>query len=145
MVPWRETYMPPGRLWSQSNSNCNWKRPYPLDCERNSVRPLVLTQHTSPIDASSDELAHDPAHVHKRCQNRTQLHRCDFRGVLGCQSLESAARQSSTPVLEMSSTYMPHGIPQNTSPMTRVSTFGAKKSMKMKPVIAIRAPIMVLR
>ena len=40
---------------------------------------------------------------------------------------------------------MPHGIPQNTSPITSVCTFGAKNSMNMNSVIEIRAPTMVLR
>jgi hypothetical protein len=40
---------------------------------------------------------------------------------------------------------IPHGIPQNTSPITSVCTLGAKKRMKMKHIMDIRAPIIVLR
>lgn len=45
----------------------------------------------------------------------------------------------------MDDTHMPQGIPQKTSPMTSVWTLGAKNRMKIKPAIAINAPIMVLR
>jgi hypothetical protein len=40
---------------------------------------------------------------------------------------------------------MPHGMPQNTSPITNVCTLGAKNRMKMKHIIDMRAPIIVLR
>lgn len=40
---------------------------------------------------------------------------------------------------------IPHGIPQNTSPMTKVWTFGAKNRIKINAVIDISAPIMVFR
>jgi hypothetical protein len=40
---------------------------------------------------------------------------------------------------------MPHGMPQKTSPITNDCTLGAKKRMKMKHIIEMRAPIIVLR
>lgn len=73
---------------------------------------------------------------------------CDFRGV-GCgqrlENCQSVSRVVTHTAMNPGHHLLPHGIPQRNSAAKIISREVAKKNRKMRPIMATRAPIMVLR
>ena len=85
---------PPGRFWSEEDSNCEryWERP--LESEWNAVCPLAFHLEKAAETACACQVSDRPAHRNQRSEIWTQHIWRNFRCIGRCNRLEHTPRHA---------------------------------------------------